>query len=105
MLNNQATWQAVRTAVHSYGAAQAGAQMADTGTEQTQVHFKNADWVREITLPLTAWEGDEVTLTSAATLTATVMGTNLTPGTSIQLKTGDTLKFRYNASTRKWSRI
>ncbi|KIH82350.1 hypothetical protein [Pseudomonas batumici] len=105
MLNNQATWQAVKTPIHSYGAAQAGAQMEDTGTEQTRVHFKNADWVREITLPLTAWAGDEVTLTSDATLTATVMGTNLVSGTSIQLKTGDTLKFRYAANTRKWRRI
>jgi hypothetical protein len=102
MLNAQATWQAVKTPTHSYGAAMAGAQMADTGTEQTRVHFKDGDWVRQITLPVTAWQDDEVVLTSNATLMATVMGTNLESGTSVQLRAGDTLTFRYTASTSKW---
>ncbi|SFB48326.1 hypothetical protein SAMN03159488_04265 [Pseudomonas sp. NFIX10] len=104
MLNSQLTWEAVKTAIHSYGAAQAGAQMIDTGTEETRVHFRDGDWVREITLPVTAWQDDEVILTSNATLTATVMGSNLETGASVQLKKGDTLVFRYIASTRKWRR-
>ncbi|BBP63958.1 hypothetical protein PHLH5_14990 [Pseudomonas sp. Cab53] len=101
---NQGTWQLVKAAIHSYGAAQAGAQMADTGTEETQVHFRNGDFVRQITLPANAWNNDKVTLTSSATYTATVMGTNLASGVDLQLKTGDTLHFRYAASTNKWNR-
>ncbi|MBT2338324.1 MULTISPECIES: hypothetical protein [Pseudomonas] len=102
---NQGSWQVAKAAIHTYGAAQAGAQMADTGTEQTQVHFRNGDFVREITLPINAWNNDKVTLTSTATYTATVKGTNLATGVDLQLKTGDTLHFRYVASTNKWSRI
>lgn len=99
---NQGVWQPVKPAIHSYGAAQAGAQMADTGTEQTRVHFKDGDWIAQITLPANAWQGDTVTLTSNATYTATVMGTNLESGASVQLRRGDTLHYRYVASIGKW---
>ncbi|BBH32049.1 hypothetical protein [Pseudomonas sp. St290] len=98
----QGSWWPLQTPVHTYGAAKAGAQMEDTGTEKTQVHFRDGDWIAQITLPLTAWENDEVTLTSNATYTTTIMGTNLVSGTSMQLRKGDTLKFRYVANTRKW---
>ncbi|MCJ8204213.1 hypothetical protein [Pseudomonas sp. RGM2987] len=102
---NQGSWQVAKAAIHAYGAAQAGAQMADTGTELTQVHFRNGDWIGQITLPENAWNNDKVTLTSTATYTATVKGTNLATGVDLLLETGHALHFRYVASTKKWSKI
>lgn len=102
---NQGAWQVLKTPIHSYGAAQAGAQMADTGTEETQVHFRDGDFVQQITLPANAWNNDKVTLTSSATYTATVMGTNLASGANLQLKKGDTFHFRYVASANKWNKV
>lgn len=102
---NLGSWQAIKTPIHVYGALKAGAQMADTGTEKTEVHFSDGDWIEQITLPITAWQNDEVTLTSNAGYTSTVMGTNLESGTPVQFNRGETLQFRYIASTGKWRRI
>ncbi|HWO25588.1 MAG TPA: zinc-dependent metalloprotease family protein [Kofleriaceae bacterium] len=83
-------------------AAQATANMGSPSSPRTLVSFADGNFVPSITLPLTAGNRDRIKLTSSATWTAKITGTNIQLYDSLALNTGDTYEFMYVAELAKW---
>jgi hypothetical protein len=83
-------------------ATQATANMGSPSSPRTLVSFADGNFVQTITLPVTAGNRDRIKLTSSATWSAKIIGTNIQFYDSLALNTGDTYEFMYDSLLAKW---
>lgn len=59
-------------------------------------------WVKSVTLPKTARDGDTIVIKSSATWSSKILPNNTIYSTSISLKTGNEYQFNYIGDQQKW---